>query len=599
MWLLILVLVLPLYAQDSEIRLVPVTTGLAAPTDVQNAGDGSGRLFIVQQAGLIRIFRDGAFLPAPFLDIRTRTRAGGERGLLGLAFPPGFAGKQRFYVNYTDLNGDTVIAMYRVTSNPDIADPASETVLLNITQPYENHNGGQLRFGPDGYLYIGMGDGGSSGDPQNNAQNRGSLLGKLLRIDVESEPGRVRIPPDNPFVNTSGARPEVWAYGLRNPWRFSFDRATGDLFIADVGQNAWEEVNFTPASSRGGENYGWPQVEGLVCYRSGCSMDGVTMPVTVYGHQNGDCSVTGGFMYRGNLSPGLRGTYLYADYCTGRTRILRREGDRWVSSVALTPGGEITTFGESEDGEIYAADGQKSTLFRIEGSRAPRIAVSGVVNAASFAPGLVAGSLATVFAAGVLDDPGAVSAATLPLPASLSGVSITVNGVAAPILAVSNKNGIEQVNFQVPFEAAGRATVPVVITRSGFSSAPVDVPVVNSQPGLYPVVVHNADFTLAGEQRPLARNEFAFVYAAGLGRVSNPPATGAAASAAPRSASIEDVRITLGGIPCEVQFAGLAPDFAGVYQLNFRVPANAPSGLQDLVVTAGGVSSPAIKVPVS
>ena len=225
---LLLGLVVPLFllAQDAEIRLVPVASGIAAPTDVQNAGDGSGRLFIVQQDGTVRILREGALLPQPFLDIRSRTRADGERGLLGLAFPPGFAAKQRFYVDYTDLNGNTVIAMYRVSSNPDVADSANETALLHITQPFANHNGGQVRFGPDGILYIGMGDGGSAGDPMNNAQNRGSLLGKLLRIDVETEPGIVRIPPDNPFVNTSGARPEIWAYGLRNPWRPAFDSAT-------------------------------------------------------------------------------------------------------------------------------------------------------------------------------------------------------------------------------------------------------------------------------------------------------------------------------------------------------------------------------------
>ena len=598
MWRLFPCLLIPLFAQEANFRLVLVTSGLSAPTDIQNAGDGSGRLFIVQQSGVVRIVRDGALLPQPFLDIRARTRAGGERGLLGLAFSPGFAGNQRFYVNYTDLIGNTVIAMYRVTSNPDAADSANETVLLNIAQPFENHNGGQLKFGPDGYLYIGMGDGGAGGDPMNNAQNRNSLLGKLLRIDVESQPGRVAIPPDNPFVNAQGVRPEIWALGLRNPWRFSFDRATGDLFIADVGQDIWEEVNFTPAASRGGENYGWNSMEGLVCYRAGCSMQGLALPVAVYRHENGDCSVTGGHVYRGRLSPGLRGAYIYADYCTGRMRVLRHENGQWLGGVALSSAGQITTFGEDEAGEIYAANGGAGTLLRIEGSRAPRIPASGIVNAATFSPGLVAGSLTTVFVAGVLDDPGAVSAPSIPLPPVLGGVSVTVNGVAAPILSVANTNGSEQVTFQAPFDPGSGATASIVVSRAGFSSAPVAVPILNVQPGVYPVVVHNADYSLVTEQRPLQRNEYAFVYAAGLGRVSNPPATGAAASASPLSEAVENVRVTLDGVPCQVQFAGLAPNFAGVYQVNFRAPANTPSGLRDLIVSAGDASSPAIKVQV-
>src|SRR5882757_5385514 len=208
-----------------EIRTVQVASGISSPTDIQNAADGSGRLFLAQQNGLIGILKNGAVLSTPFLDIRSKTRADGERGFLGLAFPPGFAQSQRFYVDYTDLNGDTIIAQYRVTANPDLADPASEIVLLKIAQPFANHNGGQVRFGPDGYLYIAMGDGGSGGDPQGNGQKLSTLLGKLLRIDVESDPGRVNIPAVNPFVRTAVARGEIWAYGLRNPWRCSFDRA--------------------------------------------------------------------------------------------------------------------------------------------------------------------------------------------------------------------------------------------------------------------------------------------------------------------------------------------------------------------------------------
>jgi uncharacterized protein (TIGR03437 family) len=594
---LLALLVLPLLAQEADFRLTSVISGLGSLTDIQNAADGTGRLFLVQQNGLIRILRNGALVSQPFLDIRARTVAGGERGLLGLAFPQGFAGKQRFYVNYTDRNGNTVIAMYRVTADGDVADSASETVLLNIAQPFENHNGGQLRFGPDGYLYIGMGDGGSGGDPMGNGQNRNARLGKLLRLDVESQPGRAGIPPDNPFVNTAGTRPEIWALGLRNPWRFSFDRATGDLFIADVGQNLWEEVNFTPAASKGGENYGWNRMEGLVCYTAGCSTQGLTLPVAVYPHADGDCSVTGGFVYRGRISPGLRGAYIYADYCTGRIRVLRHESGQWVGGVVITSGLLITTFGEDEAGEIYAGTSAGAVL-RVEGSRSPRIPASGTVNAASFSPGIVAGSLATAFVAGILDDTGIVSAPTLPLPTALSGVSVTVNGIPAPIHSIANTNGLEQVTFQTPFDAAANVNASVVVSRSGVSSAPASVPLLNVQPGVYSVVVHNADYSLVTGQRPLERNEFAFVYAAGLGPVSNPPAVGAAASATPLSMARENVRVTLGGIECQVPFAGLAPSFAGVYQVNFRVPANIPPGSHDIVVTAGDVSSPPIKAPV-
>src|SRR5262245_43759041 len=227
-----------------SVRLTQIASGISAPTDIQSANDGTGRLFLVQQNGIVRIHRNGALVSAPFLDIRGKTTGSGERGLLGLAFPPGFAQKQRFYVDYTNPAGDIVIAMYRLGSNRDVADAGSETILLTITHPqFSNHNGGQIRFGPDGYLYIGVGDGGSANDPPGNAQNRNVLLGKLLRIDVESDPGRVRIPSDNPFANQAGARGEIWAYGLRNPWRFSFDRSTGDLWIGDVGQDTWEEID--------------------------------------------------------------------------------------------------------------------------------------------------------------------------------------------------------------------------------------------------------------------------------------------------------------------------------------------------------------------
>ena len=333
-----------------------IANGVPNATDIENAGDGSGRLFLVQQNGVIRILRNGSLTPQPFLDIHSRTQANGEQGLLGLAFPPGFAQKQRFYLDYTDLAGNTVIALYRVTSNPDVADVASETVLLHITQPFSNHNGGQLRFGPDGYLYIGMGDGGSEGDPLGNGQSLGTLLGKLLRVDVESAPGTVRIPADNPFLNQGSARPEIWAYGLRNPWRFSFDRANGNLYIGDVGQDMYEEVDFQPAGDHGGENYGWNTMEGAHCYlQPNCTMAGLTLPAAEYTHDLG-CAIIGGSVYRGQVSPGMRGLYLYGDLCSGRIWTLERQGQQWVNTQALASGLTITTFGEDEAGEIYVHD---------------------------------------------------------------------------------------------------------------------------------------------------------------------------------------------------------------------------------------------------
>ncbi|HEY1342750.1 MAG TPA: PQQ-dependent sugar dehydrogenase [Bryobacteraceae bacterium] len=595
-------LLLAVNAFGQEIRLEQIATGISAPTDIQNAGDGSGRLFFVQQNGVIRIFRNGALVSQPFLDIRSKTTGTGERGLLGLAFPPGFAQKQRFYVDYTDLNGNTVIAQYRVTSNPDIADPASEIALLHITQPFDNHNGGQVRFGPDGYLYIAMGDGGSGGDPMGNGQSLNTLLAKILRIDVESNPGSVVIPSTNPFVSRAGARPEIWAYGLRNPWRFSFDRATNDLYIADVGQETYEEVNFQPAGDRGGEDYGWNRMEGMHCYQSGCTTDGLTLPVTEYTHAAG-CSIIGGFVYRGRVSPGLRGTYIYGDLCSGTIWGLDRLGGDWASRVLLNAAFTITTFGEDEAGEVYVANADRGTIQHIIGSAAPRFQAAGAVNAASFAAGLAPGSAATIFGAGFLDDAGVVSAQSIPLPQSLGDLSVTVNGVAAPLYAVANVNGSEQVNFQVPFEAAGRQTASVVVTRAGRSSAAVNVPIVSPQPGIYTsggtqaIVVHNADNTLVTAARPLAPNEFVYLYASALGGVTNQPPTGAAAPSGP-FAEVSNVSVKLAGVNCEVQFGGLAPALVGVYQVNFRVPANAASGSQEIVVNSGGVDSPRALVPV-
>ncbi len=349
----------------SAIAYQPVVAGIPMPTCIANAGDGSGRLFLCEQGGRIRILAGGTLLAAPFLDISSRVSCCDERGLLSVAFPPDYAEKGHFYVDYTDANGDTVVARFRASADPDAADAASEETVIRIAQPYANHNGGQLAFGPDGYLYIGMGDGGSGGDPGNRAQNPAVLLGKLLRLDVESGASPYAIPPGNPFRNRAGYRPEIWALGLRNPWRFSFDRGTGDLWIGDVGQDLWEEIDRQRASSGGGENYGWRIMEGYHCFdASSCNQAGLVQPVAEYGHGQ-ECSVTGGYVYRGSAFPRLLGAYFYGDYCSGRVWTLRRDGASWLSTPAPPTPYAISTFGEDEAGDLYLGDYDGGGVFRI------------------------------------------------------------------------------------------------------------------------------------------------------------------------------------------------------------------------------------------
>jgi hypothetical protein len=348
----------PPVATDS-VRLVQVATGLDFPLFLTAPPGDNARLFIVEKTGRIRIVRNGSVLSAPFLDLSARVSGGSEQGLLGLAFHPQYATNGRFVVNYTDPSGDTRVSAFRVSANPDVADPASEQVLLAIDQPFANHNGGMVVFGPDGKLYIGMGDGGSGGDPQGNGQNKGVLLGKILRVDV-SGTGVLSVPADNPFVGQAGARPEVWSYGLRNPWRFSFDRAQGDLYIGDVGQNAREEVDVATSAGQFGKglNFGWNVMEGGACYSpsSGCARSGLTLPVLDYGHAGGACSITGGYVYRGAAVPALRGLYFYSDYCSGWVRSFRLLGTAAADQrdwPALRPGGLVTSFGEDASGELY------------------------------------------------------------------------------------------------------------------------------------------------------------------------------------------------------------------------------------------------------
>ncbi len=381
-----------LYAQDgllNELVFQRVVSGLVRPTSIANAGDGSGRLFVTQQAGLVRVIDDGVLLETPFLDLSETVSCCGERGLLSLAFHPEFQSNGRLFVSYTDAAEDSIVSEFLVSAeDPNRADPASETLVIRVDQPTDEHNAGQLQFDADGYLYVSIGDGGHGHESEGAPQSLLSMLGKILRLDIDSA-RPYAIPPDNPFAKLDHALGEIWVMGLRNPWRFSFDRETGDLFIGDVGQRTIEEIDYQPGGSPGGENYGWDFKEGSLCAGSGgdahapegegheeehdephgegaCSPhdDEFTEPILEYHHEIG-CSVTGGYRYRGAALPALNGVYLYGDYCSGIVfAAVQQEGAEWVLADQRPSGFSITTFGEDEAGEIYVAD-LRGHLFRI------------------------------------------------------------------------------------------------------------------------------------------------------------------------------------------------------------------------------------------
>ena len=355
--------------QLPQLTLKRLASGLDQPLGIVHAGDS--RLFIVQQRGRIVIWDGTRILDTPFLDLTSQVSCCGERGLLGLAFHPRYAQNGQFFVYFTRGDGDVVIARAQVSAtNRDVANPSSLTQLLLIEHSQQsNHNGGQLAFGPDGYLYAGVGDGGGAGDPSNNAQTLTVLLGKLLRLDVDAPV--YAIPPTNPFAGVSDARSEVWAYGLRNPWRFSFDRQTGDLWIADVGQNRYEEIDLQAASSRGGDNYGWRRLEGRHCFNPATNCGEATPPIIEYSHDDGSCSITGGYRYRG-VYPRMRGIYFYGDYCTGVIWGATQSTDgSWSGTKMLTTSSRITSFGEDLNGELYMVDGGGS-LYQITDPGPPR-----------------------------------------------------------------------------------------------------------------------------------------------------------------------------------------------------------------------------------
>ncbi len=356
----------------TTVTLNRVVTGLTNPVYVTGAPDGSGRLFVLEQAGRIRIVKNGALLPTPFLDISEMTAKGTEQGLLGLAFHPKFTTNHLFYIYWTMPNGDDAVNQYQVSANPDVANKSSSRRVITFAHPYDNHNGGMLAFDKTGYLFIGTGDGGSSGDPGNRAQSKSSLLGKILRINVNGTTGgkQYRIPASNPFVGRTGLD-EIWSYGLRNPWRFSFDRVTGDLWIGDVGQAKYEEVDRSTVVGSGagrGINFGWRVMEGRHCYNpsSGCSTSGKKLPVVEYTHSQG-CSVTGGYVYRGKLVPSLYARYVFADFCSGTIWSVPKGGTSPITkALVMDTSMNISSFGEDAAGELYVVD-RNGGIYRFGG----------------------------------------------------------------------------------------------------------------------------------------------------------------------------------------------------------------------------------------
>jgi uncharacterized protein (TIGR03437 family) len=612
-------LILPLAAacliscavSQAAVGLKVVASGFNLPVFVTSSGDGSGRLFVVEQGGTIRIISGGARVATPFLDITDRVTSGGEMGLLGLAFHPNVRSNGRFFVNYDRTVADqiqTVIAEY--TASPPAANLVSkdsERILLTFSQPFENHKGGMLAFGPDGYLYIATGDGGSGGDPFGNGQNLGTLLGKILRIDVDSPPPSGQayaIPPDNPFVGKE-ARGEIWAYGLRNPWRFSFDRLTGRLYAGDVGQDLWEEIDNI---AKGG-NYGWNRMEGKHCYPplSDCDKTGLILPVYEYGHDVGS-SVIGGYFYHGKAVSSLSGRYLFGDNGSGRI---------WSLSLAfplllgvgelLNTGLSISSFGEDEDGELYIAE-LGGTVRQIIGTGVtqPSVIPNGVVNAASFLSQFVApGEIVTIFGTGIGPEQGAgarLNSSGL-VDNFVANTRVLFDGIAAPLFYVQ----ASQINAQAPYKIDGKFTTTMQVEYNGVLTAPVTLPVGASSPAIFAVsggigraAALNQDSSPNSSSNPAPRGSIVTFFATGEGQTV-PLGVDGKPSASPYPMPALPVSVTIGGVPADVLFAGSAPGFAGLLQVNARVPTSVAPGNGVPVAIAIGdkTSQPGITIAVN
>ena len=593
------------------IQLVPVLSGLSSPILVTSAKDGSNRLFIVERGGLIKILPPGATAPlaTPFIDLTAKvitTGGGDERGLLGLAFHPQFSTNRRFYVNYTRRpDSATIVAEYTASAaNPNVAD-TTERVLMTIAQPYSNHNGGMIDFGQDGFLYIGMGDGGSGNDPENRAQNLDSLLGKMLRIDVNSTSGNLQyaIPSTNPYVNRAGAD-EIYAVGLRNPWRWSFDRQTGELYAGDVGQNAVEEIDIITL----GGNYGWRVLEGTRCTNLGpgsCSDPTLLPPVIQYTQSFGRCSITGGYVYRGTRNTMTPGTYVYGDYCSGEIFTWQKGMGLETINVLIDTNINIAAFGEDEAGELYVI-GLGGTVHRLVGSAPPAPVSAASYRGAPFAPESILALFGTGFS-------NATQSAGATLPTTLAGTTVSVrdaNGTtrSAPLFFVSPT----QINYLVPAGTApGQAQITIANGQGPLAVGTAAIAPV--APGLFTADASGRGLAAAAALRIRADGSQSYEPVARFDAAQNrfvpvPIDLGAAndqvflllfATGIRNRSQLANVTARLGDADALVLFAGPQGDLLGLDQVNVELPrALAGRGEIDLALTVDGRAANLVRIAI-
>jgi len=591
---------------QTTIQLITVLTGMNNPVYLTNARDGSNRLFIIEQAGRIRILPPGATSPLPtsFLDIVSKVSSGGERGLLGLAFHPQYTTNRRFFVNYTRTgDGATVVSEFKVSaSNPNIAE-TEERIILTIAQPFSNHNGGWIDFGPDGFLYIGMGDGGSANDPGNRAQNVEDLLGKILRIDVNTTDGSpYTSPPTNPFFGPTPGRDEIYATGLRNPWRCAFDRATGQLYAGDVGQGVIEEISVITL----GGNYGWRVFEGTRCTnndRTLCTASNYIMPLVEYNHSGGRCSVTGGYVYRGTRGSLPVGSYVFGDYCSGEIYLFNNN----AMSVLLDTNFSIASFGEDEAGEIYVVS-LGGSILRIATTAAATSVSAANYRGERLAPESIVAAFGQNFSTTTQTAPNNQS-----LPTTLAGASVRVTDAAgtarsAQLFFVSPT----QINFLIPpGTAPGAATTAFTNTNGASSTGATNVASVS--PGLFTSNASGHGLAAAVALRIKADGSQTFESIARFDQTQNQfvpipidlgPATDqvflvAFGTGFRFRSSLSAVNATIGGTAAPVNFAGAQGTFVGLDQANILIPRSLIGrGEVDVALTADGQQTNTVRASV-
>ncbi len=598
-------------AQNPNIQLQPVTTGLSSPLLATNAHDSSNRLFIIERGGKIKVLQPDATTTTDFLDITTKVLSGGEQGLLGLAFHPKYKTNRKFYVNYTRrTDGATVVSEFQAAANNRNVADTTERILLTIAQPFSNHNGGMSEFGPDGFLYIGMGDGGSGNDPGNRAQNVNELLGKMLRIDVDRTEGALQyaIPADNPFAGATTGRDEIFAVGVRNPWRWSFDRLSGQLYAGDVGQNAREWIHIIER----GKNYGWATWEGSRCNTSKppgspeCTALPLIQPFFEYDHSGGRCSITGGYVYRGARGTLAQGAYLYGDYCTGEIWQYLNGQNSLVQDTAIN----ISSFGEDESGELYVCDLGGGRVLRVVNSTSPRNL--GTVDGAAYnkEAGIAPEAIASTFGTGLANGEFAATPG-LPLPTNLGGTTVTIrDSKGVERLAPLFYAGAQQINFQVPTgTAANYGAVIVKINDTVVSSGALKIEAF--APGIFAAAANGSGVAAGKVQRirngastfeemferdpadiskwraiaidldPPTDNVFLLLFATGVRGRSNPL----------------NASVNIGGVILPVDFAGNQNGFVGLDQINILLPPSLKGkGEVDVSLTIDGVSLNTVRV---